>query len=147
MESTVHTDMTPPYTFEPHVRLRDIDRNGHVNHPVYAEYFGEARAGYYRTVLDEDMSEAKTVIVHLSIDYVKPVEYTDPIIVEMTVSEMGNSSLTMEYKIVDQAGGLRATAQTVQVVTDKAGANRIPNAWRKAIREYEQATREDVTRL
>lgn len=134
--------MNASYTFDPVVRLRDIDRNGHVNHPVYAEYLSETRAAYYRDVLGEDMSDLDTVIVHISIDYVEPIEYTDQITVELAVPEIGDSSLTMTYEIRSEEGVVLATAKTVQVLHDGDGNSQaIPEPWRDAIRDYENRDR------
>ncbi|WP_436348512.1 acyl-CoA thioesterase [Natronorubrum sp. FCH18a] len=131
--------MNASYTFEPSVRLRDIDRNGHVNHPVYAEYLGETRAAYYRDVIGADMSTLDTVVVHISIDFVEPVEYADSIRVDTAVTEIGTSSLTMEYDVRRADGTTVATATTVQVRYGGSGdeSRPIPDAWRRAIRDRE----------
>lgn len=132
--------MNTSYAYTPSVRLRDIDRNGHVNHPVYAEYLGDTRAAYYRDVLGEDMSALDTVIVHLSMDFAEPIEYADPITVRMAVTDVGDSSLTMEYEIRRNDRAVLATAETVQVrySGDDGGTRAIPDSWRRAIRAHEE---------
>ncbi|PGF13918.1 thioesterase [Natrinema sp. CBA1119] len=137
--------MNTSYTYEPSVRLRDLDRNGHVNHPVYAAYLGETRAAYYRDVLEEDLSELDTVIVHISIDFVESIEYADSITIDVAVTEIGTSSLTMEYEIRHDDGTMVATAKTVQVRYGNGGAESeaIPDTWRHAILDYEDR---DVSR-
>lgn len=131
--------MACPYTQETAVRLSDIDRNGHVNHPVYAEYLGETRAAYYRDVIGVEMERLDTVIVHLEVDYVHPITYGDTVCVSLSVSDIGRSSLTMEYELTVE-GTTAATARTVQVLTDGNGeACRIPDDWREAVRASERA--------
>lgn len=132
--------MNASYTYTPSVWLRDIDRNGHVNHPVYPEYLGETRAAYYRDVLGEDMSALDTVIVHLSMDFAEPIEYADPITVQMAITDVGDSSLTMEYEIKRNDGAVLATAKTVQVRYggDDGGTRAIPDSWRCAISAHEE---------
>lgn len=131
--------MNTSFTYEPSVRLRDLDRNGHVNHPVYAAYLGETRAAYYQEVLGEDLSTLNTVIVHISIDFAESVEYSNSIAVDMAVTEIGTSSLTMEYEVRRDDGTVVATAKTVQVCYGEGGteSEAIPDAWRRAIVDYE----------
>lgn len=117
------------------VRFRDLDPMGHVNNAVYATYLEHARARYFRDVVGEALHRADTVLAHLAIDYLAPVDLDDDAVtVSMRIPELGESSIPMEYEV--QVGPtVVATAETVQVTYDRAagGSKPIPEAWRTAI--------------
>ena len=120
------------------VRFRDLDTMGHVNNALYATYLEEARAGYYREVLDESLPDVDTVIVSLSIDYQAPIGFGDTVTVLLAIPELGHSSIPMEYEIhVDES--LVATAESVQVMWDRdlGTARPIPEAWHDRIESFE----------
>ena len=116
------------------VRLRDIDFMGHVNNAVYASYLEQARGNYFRDVLDVSLAEVETVLASLEIEYVLSIEIDHDVTVALAVSELGTSSLTMEYEIRAD-GECAATARTVQVMVDpESGTSKpIPSAWRERI--------------
>lgn len=117
------------------VRFRDLDPMGHVNNAVYATYLEHARTRYFQEVIGEPLVDADTVLVHLSIDYRRPIAIDDDTVeVAMRIPRLGESSIPMEYEI--RAGGdVAATATSVQVAIDPTGSESepIPVAWRSAI--------------
>lgn len=118
------------------VRLRDIDFMGHVNNAIYATYLEQARFEYFRDVLDISLTDTDTVLVSLEIEYARPIEADADVTVALRVSEVGTSSLTMEYEI--RADGERAaTARTVQARADPdtGGSRPLPDEWRTRIEE------------
>lgn len=120
------------------VRLRDIDFMGHVNNATYATYLEQAREDFFRDVLDISLVETNTVLVHLEIDYTKPIEADDTVTIALRVPELGESSMPIEYEI--RANGVQAaTAHTVQVLADpETGESQsIPPAWRTRIERHE----------
>jgi acyl-CoA thioester hydrolase len=121
------------------VRFQDIDSMGHVNNAEYPKFLAEARASYYETVLNFDLRAADTVIVHMAIDYSSEITHGDTVDIEVSVSELGSSSITMEF-ILRINGETVATAETVQVMYDReAGTSRaIPTAWRHKIKSHEE---------
>jgi len=130
-----------PHVTEIGIRFRDIDAMKHVNNAVYATYLEQARAEYARDVLDLDLDEVDTVLATLSIDYRAPLELSDsPVEVRLTVSDLGESGIPMEYELRGNGGSdpLAATAETVQVAFDReTGDSRpLPDAWRDRIAAY-----------
>jgi acyl-CoA thioester hydrolase len=124
------------YEVDADVRLRDIDFMGHVNNAIYATYLEQARFAYFEDVLDISLTETDTVLVSLEIEYARPIEADDDVTVALRVSEVGTSSLTMEYEI--RADGRRAaTARTVQALADPdtGGSRPLPDEWRTRIEE------------
>ena len=89
-----------PYTTEIQVRFRDFDPMRHVNNALYVTYLEQARAAFYDEVVGV------------------PLDEVDSVTVELSVGELGESSIPMEYEI--RAGETRyATARTVQVYVDR----------------------------
>lgn len=120
------------------IRLADIDSMGHVNNGRYPDLLSEARAGYYQEVLEFDLRDADTVVVHLSIDYFGEITRGDTVNVAVEVSSLGESSITMEYTLrVDDE--VVSRGETVQVMYDRSEktSRPIPRAWRYAIEDHE----------
>ncbi|QSX01211.2 acyl-CoA thioesterase [Haloterrigena alkaliphila] len=107
---------------------------GHVNNAVYATYLEEAREAYFQDVVGVSMTDVGTVLATLEIDYARPIEADETVTVALTVSELGTSSLHLEY-VVRADGERAATARTVQVLVDReTGESRpIPDEWRARI--------------
>jgi acyl-CoA thioester hydrolase len=134
--------MKNPFTIPIDVRFRDIDAMGHVNNAVYASYMEQARARYYQEVINEKLDEVDTVLARIEIDYHNPIDLGEDVSVKMRTTDIGNSSLIMEYEIV-AAGEVAASGKTVQVVFDRATgrSTSIPDAWRERIeRDRERRT-------
>ncbi|WP_225896678.1 acyl-CoA thioesterase [Haloterrigena alkaliphila] len=127
-------DDSDAYDVEIDVRLRDVDFMGHVNNAVYATYLEEAREAYFQDVVGVSMTDVGTVLATLEIDYARPIEADETVTVALTVSELGTSSLHLEY-VVRADGERAATARTVQVLVDReTGESRpIPDEWRARI--------------
>ncbi|WP_331236202.1 acyl-CoA thioesterase [Natronorarus salvus] len=110
------TDRT--FSYEYPTRFRDIDAMGHVNNAVYATYLEQARADLFDELFDADLSAVPTVLVHLSIDYERPIQLGETVRVELTIDSIGTSSLEMSYEV--KTGARRAArAETVQVFIDR----------------------------
>ena len=126
------------YTTEIDVRFRDIDAMGHVNNAVYATYIEQARTEYFRDVLDADISALATVLASLSVDFRRPVELTDGTVsVEIAISELGTSSVTMTHEI--RTGDelvAEADATLVSLDPDSGEPAPIPEEHRSTIESY-----------
>jgi acyl-CoA thioester hydrolase len=120
------------------VRFQDIDAMGHVNNNKYPNFLTEARARYYREVIDYDLRAADTVVVHMTIDYHSEITHGDVVDIEVEVTDLGTSSLTMEYTLRVSEEAV-STAETVQVIYDnESGSSRpIPTDWRRRVEAHE----------
>ncbi|TKX74738.1 acyl-CoA thioesterase [Halorubrum sp. GN11_10-6_MGM] len=106
------------YTAEIDVRFRDIDAMGHVNNAVYATYIEQARAQYFRDILDADLMRSSTVLASISIDFRRSVELSDrEVTVTVDVAELGRSSATMTHE-VRVGGAVAAEAEATLVSLD-----------------------------
>ncbi|WP_254546599.1 acyl-CoA thioesterase [Halomarina pelagica] len=131
--------MADPYSTTIQVRFRDIDAMDHVNSAVYATYLEQARAAFFRDVLDERLDRVDTVIARQEIEYRHPIDLGDAVRVDVEVSRLGESSVTMTYEVYAD-GDLAATAETVQVAYDRETerSRPLPAAWRERIAAREE---------
>lgn len=120
------------------VRYRDIDSLGHVNNAVYVTYLEQARVEYIQEVFNTTPLDPGFVVAHVSLDYERPVELDERVVVALGVTDIGNASVTMGYEIRAE-DRLAATAETVIVALD--GETRdpvsIPDTWRERITAHE----------
>ncbi|MEU7693751.1 acyl-CoA thioesterase [Microbispora hainanensis] len=111
------------FVFERKVRFADIDSFGHVNNVRFLDYLEDARV----SMLWERPREAggrrqDLVVARHEIDYRRPLTFrTDPVRVEMWVTEISRVRFTLAYEIRDDET-LYAEARTVLVAYDAAEA-------------------------
>jgi acyl-CoA thioester hydrolase len=109
--------MTRTFTYELQTRFRDIDAMGHVNNAVYATYLEQARADFFTEVFEADLSATPTVLVHLSIDYERPIHLGETVTIDLSIDSIGTSSVEMSYEV--RGDERAATAESVQVFVDE----------------------------
>jgi acyl-CoA thioester hydrolase len=116
------------------VRYRDLDTNGHVNNAVYGTYLEETRDRFYRDTLDAGLDELHTVLVSSAVEYERPVDPGDRVVVTLTLPDLGESSIPMAYDLRLDGGARVATGETVQVWVDEdGGSTAIPDWVREPI--------------
>jgi acyl-CoA thioester hydrolase len=120
------------------IRWRDLDGFGHVNNSTYLTYLEEARDEHLTDVLGEAVH--RTVIRRLEIDFVSGLTQEDDYVdVDVRLTGVGSSSLTLEERIVSVLDGrVAATAKTVMVHTDDSHTASAP--WPHAARDAIDAT-------
>ena len=125
------------------IRFRDLDAFGHVNNAVYFTFMEMARVEYFTRLGLMKLGEYPTpfvIIAEATCQFKAPIQLETPLIVQVRVSRLGNSSFDMEYRFVDEANGaILATGRTVQVVFDYAAGRSVPlpEAWRDAFTHFE----------
>jgi acyl-CoA thioester hydrolase len=104
------------------VRFRDLDALNHVNNAVFNTYFEEARIDFIQHIPEfkQSMETGKSfVLVHLELDYIKPILFNEIILVGSAVEEYGNSSIKGFQAIYSkQDHDLKAVAKTTGVWFD-----------------------------
>ncbi len=125
------------------VNYGDIDAQWHVNNKVYLTYIESARFQY---LLETGLFDAKSflevpfIVADVHVHYQIPIEYSDPVVVSMGVTRIGNKSLVMEYIIsTPDESRIFATAETVLVSFDYHTKTSIPVSAeiRQHISQYE----------
>ena len=85
------------------VRWRDMDAMGHVNNAKYVSYLEEARVRWMLGVEGVSMTDRiAPVVANTNINYRLPIVWPNDIVVELFVERLGNSSVTIGHRIVDQ---------------------------------------------
>lgn len=128
--------MTAPFRFEINRRYNDIDQQGHVNNVVYFDYLQDARVALLHKVWRSTMGEMQQVIVHQEMSYRKPLLLRiEPVIIEVWVSKIGNSSYTLSYRVLDESAELSAEASTTLACVDASTGRptRIPDDLRSLL--------------
>jgi len=116
------------------IRWRDMDGFGHVNNSSYLTYLEEARDEYITDLVGETVH--RVVIRRIEIDFVSGLTQDDDLVdVDVQLTAVGGSSVTLDELIVTADGRVAATAQTVLVHIDESrtAAARWPDAARAAL--------------
>jgi acyl-CoA thioester hydrolase len=119
------------------VRWRDLDAFNHVNNSQFLSYLEEARLRWMIHLPGEWIDEnVAPVVAAANVNYRRPIEWPNEIVVELFVERLGNTSLTIGHRIVhaDDASILYADGNVVMVWIDKARgqASPLPEAVRAA---------------
>ncbi len=107
------------------VRFRDCDAMGHTNNAVYLTFLEQARFAHWRSLCGFGNPQTPpdlpgVILAHIEADYRRPSRYGDVLEIRLTVADVGRSSFSYEYEIVDEQGRTVLTAKTVQVMYDYA---------------------------
>lgn len=94
-----------PVSLEIPVAWGEMDAFGHVNNVVFFRYFESTRIAYMNKILGEQISSTDFVPILAQTDcrYLRPVYFPDTLTGEAAVSRVGNSSLTMVYRLVSRS--------------------------------------------
>ncbi len=97
------------------IRFNDIDQMGHVNNAVIMEFFDLGKDHFFRSRgLPPEEGDFTVMVVHYEVDFRSQIHKTDAIAVETEVERIGNKSLTVLQRIVEQGTGrLCAECRTV----------------------------------
>lgn len=132
--------MSYPVSVTIPVAWGEMDAFGHVNNIIYFRYFESARIAYFREVgMTSNLQEGGPILASTRCDFLKPLTYPDTVSAEARVGRVGNSSFTMEYRVVSEKLGEAAKGEGVIVYYDyKSGKSQpIPEPIRTAIAALE----------
>ena len=99
------------------LRWSDLDAYGHVNNARFLTLYEEARVAMFFVGAREHglgSFEEGIVIARHEIDYLRPVNYGEPVRIEMWVSQLRAAAFTVSYELFD-AGVLASRARSVCV--------------------------------
>jgi acyl-CoA thioester hydrolase len=94
--------VTDRFTHEVAVRWSDLDAYGHVNNARVLTLYEEARVAMFFTGARAHgltSFEEGIVIARHEIDYLRPVNYGEPVRVEMWISQLRAASFTVSYEL------------------------------------------------
>ncbi|UWZ60116.1 acyl-CoA thioesterase [Dactylosporangium aurantiacum] len=104
------------------MRWSDLDAYGHVNNARFLTLYEEARVALMFTAARNaglSTFEDGIVISRHEIDYLRPVDYGDPVRIELWLEEIKASRLTVAYELFD-GDVVASRARTVCVPFDLA---------------------------
>lgn len=132
-----------PFSTDIAVQLRDIDRLNHVNNAVVVTYLQQARIEYFDALVDYVDRDTDVVVASQTMEYRNPIEWGDTVTVDLRITDIGSSSLTVEYR-VRVGDTVCATAETVLVTFDRDAQESVPlpEDWREALRADNDAVLE-----
>ncbi len=121
------------------VRWGDLDAFDHVNNAAFLVYVQEARIVWLNRLGAQLRDDAKMpVVAAASLNFRRQLGWPARIIVELSIARVGNSSLTIAHRIVDEddATCVYADGEAVMVWIDPASGRSIalPDAVRAAVR-------------
>ena len=104
------------------IRYSETDQMGVVYHGNYAQYLELARVEWLRLlgISYKSMEEGGIMlpVISLSINFLKPALYDDLITVKVILNKKPAVRIEFDYEIINEAGELLATANTVLVFMD-----------------------------
>jgi acyl-CoA thioester hydrolase len=112
----------PRYVYTCPLRWSDMDVFGHVNNARFLTLYEEARVALmFAGAREHGLTsfEDGVVISRHEVDYLRPVDYTDPVRIELWVAELRASRFTIAYELFDGAE-LASRALSVCVPFDLA---------------------------
>ncbi|MFI5496911.1 acyl-CoA thioesterase [Actinoplanes sp. NPDC051859] len=96
--------MTKRFLHSVAVRWSDMDAYGHVNNARFLTLYEEARvAMFFVAARAQGLTsfEEGIVIARQEIDYLRPVDYGDPVRIESWISELRKGSFAVSYELFD----------------------------------------------
>jgi acyl-CoA thioester hydrolase len=108
------------FSYDCPVRWSDLDAFGHVNNARFLTLYEEARAALmFLAARAEGITtlEAGTVIARHEVDYLRPVDFGEPVRIELWLSDIRNASFRVWYELFDD-GRLASRATSVLVPYD-----------------------------
>lgn len=130
------------------LRYSDTDMNGHINNCTYVNYVETARLEYFVNHVGFNFDEENAMTVQFEIEYKRPAKLTDKVVVLVRTEAIGNSSMSMEYAIVDEKdqGKVFAQGKVKQVVFSPMTGKpiRVSDRIRKKVVEIDGLTPEEV---
>jgi acyl-CoA thioester hydrolase len=134
---------TFPVTISFDVQWGEMDAFGHVNNARYFTWFESCRSVYFIRIglRMNKPSSLGPIVARLTCDYLSPVVYPASLVAGTRVSQIGNTSFTMEYGLWNKGDPdhLVATGTSVVVLFDYTAQTkvRVPDEIRDAIAKLE----------
>lgn len=119
-------------------RFADADTLGHINNIHLQEYFDLGKMELYGKILGQriDWRGVNLVLVSIKTDMMRQTRLGDDIVVESRVESLGNKSMTVKQRLINQNDGFsNAECSTVVVCFDFATQSAVPfpDEWRRLI--------------
>ena len=113
----------PLYRHSREVAFGDTDAGGWVHFPNILGYVEEAEHAFLklRGIMVFDRAQGGWPRVHVHCDFAKPLQFGDRIEVQLVVDQIGNSSVTWKFELLNEAGECAACGSMTTVRVDQNG--------------------------
>jgi len=123
------------------IRMTDLDPFGHVNNGVIYSYYDIGRISYLKHLHEEtDWGKMDKVVVHTECDFIESILFEDDIRVETKIVDIGNKSVKMLQRIVDnRTSNIKSTCFSVMSGYDRSTncSKTIPSAFKEKVEKHE----------
>ncbi len=135
--------MTERFVYDVALRWSDMDAYGHVNNARFLTIYEEARvAMFFVGARSHGLGsfEEGIVIARHEIDYLRPVDYGDPVRIEMWISQLRAAAFTVSYELFDNDMlASRARSVCVPYNLEEGYPRRLTDAERDFLKPYVEA--------
>ena len=135
--------MTDRFVYDVALRWSDMDVYGHVNNARFLTLYEEARvAMFFVGARERGLAsfEEGIVIARHEVDYLRPIDYGDPVRVEMWISELRAAAFTVSYELYDgDVLASRAKSVCVPYNLEQGYPRRLTDAERDFLKPYVDA--------
>jgi acyl-CoA thioester hydrolase len=132
--------VTERFVYDVALRWSDMDAYGHVNNARFLTIYEEARvAMFFVGARSHGLGsfEEGIVIARHEIDYLRPVDYGDPVRIEMWISELRVAAFTVSYELFDNDMlASRARSVCVPYNLEQGYPRRLTDAEREFLKPY-----------
>ncbi len=132
--------MTERFVYDVALRWSDMDAYGHVNNARFLTIYEEARvAMFFVGARSHGLGsfEEGIVIARHEIDYLRPVDYGDPVRIEMWISQLRAAAFTVSYELFDNDMlASRARSVCVPYNLEEGYPRRLTDAERDFLKPY-----------
>jgi acyl-CoA thioester hydrolase len=109
------------------LRWRDLDAFNHVNNANFMTYVEEARIRWFESAMQGWATDAHApLLAAVQMNYRLPIPYPAQVFVELFAERIGNTSLTLGHRIVDQSDRLHADGHSVLVWIERTSGRPMP---------------------
>ena len=124
------------------IRMSDLDPFAHVNNGSQAHFFDVGRSAYLEHIMQEkiDWGTLTMFLVHLEMDFMKPILIQDRVVCETSVYHVGNKSVKMMQSLRDlNTNEIKTLSKSVLAGYDRATFRsiEIPQKYKEAFYAFE----------
>ncbi len=125
------------------IRFNDIDMFGHLNNSVYLQFLDMGKYAYFRQFMTDTFGSEPTapVVANINCDFLAPTKIDEKIEVLTAITDIADSSMILDQRIVNACGDIKCSARTIMVNIDLATGRptTVSDTWRQRIADYENA--------
>lgn len=122
------------------VRFGETDMLGHVNNSYYFTYLEQARIELFKEIQSgKGLQSWRFILASITCDFIAQAYFDQSLMIETTVSRIGNKSFDLTQPIYDQKSGkLVAKGQSTLVYFDfdEQLSQPLPTEMRKKLEQY-----------